>query len=96
MPSGGYFKVECPSGDHYGVFSKTGTMIIPLSREYTNIFFLDETGHVGYFSVEKNGKKGACDIDGKEIIAPRYESIIFTDEDGFEYKDSQGEWQSLG
>lgn len=95
-PSGGYFKVRCPSGNHYGAFSKTGTMIIPLSREYTSIYFRSEIGHVGYFCVEKNGKEGVCDIDGKEIIVPQYESILFTNRDGFEYKDSQGKWQSLG
>lgn len=95
LPSGGYFKVSCPSGDHYGAFSKTGTTIIPLSREYTFICFHGETGHVGYFGVKKNGKKGVCDVNGKEIIAPRYEDIIFISSE-FKYKDSQGNWQPLG
>lgn len=96
LPSGGYFKISCPSGDHDGAFSKTGTLIIPLSREYTSVYFINKPGHVGYFCVKKNGKEGVCDVDGKEIIVPQYESIIFTDKDGFKYKDSQGKWQSLG
>ena len=45
--------------------------------------------------VKKNDKEGACDITGKEIIAPQYESIIFSG-GVFKYKGSDGNWHELG
>ena len=53
FPSGGFFKIFCSSGDHEGIFSKTGTNLIPLSREYTSVVFHGATDHVGYFGVKK-------------------------------------------
>ena len=45
--------------------------------------------------VEKNGYEGACNFDGKEIIAPnRYKEIIYSCGE-FNYKDSDGNWISL-
>lgn len=90
FPSKGYFFVKKSSGQ--GIFTKTGKNIIPVSRGYSSITFLDEEGHVGYFSISKNGKEGACDIDGKEILAPQYNNIIFI-RDKFEFLDSQGKYQ---
>ena len=79
-----------------GVCRTNGDVLIPLSRGYSNITYIGKLLYVGYFQVEKNGKKGVCDRDGIEIIKPTYRSIIFKDHEGrFEYKDSQGNWIPL-
>lgn len=102
---GGYFVVYCPSRDfvedggtmYNGVFTKSGKNIIPLSREYTWICFhaINEHGG-GYFGVKKNGKEGICDIDGNEIIAPRYDNIFFVKRlSEFKYEEPKGNFQTL-
>ena len=45
--------------------------------------------------MSKNNKVGACDLTGKEIISPIYESLIYIPS-GFEYKNSEGNWIALG
>lgn len=35
-----------------------------------------------FFGITKNGKCGACDLTGKEIIAPIYENLAYFPEDG--------------
>lgn len=93
-----WYKIRSTNDYRYGAESANGETLIPMSRGYEFIMFSCVENHTGFFSVEKNGKNGVCDIDGKEIIAPRYEStIIFSSTtDGFEYKDANGKWQSLG
>ena len=79
-----------------GVKNNLGTEIIPLSRGYSNVCFHSETGHIGYFSVEKNKKKGACDITGKEIVPCSYNSIFYSSTDEvFKYQDSNGDFHEL-
>lgn len=86
----GNFEVECEGGCHEGILTKDGSWLIPLNREYEKIYFFD-----GYYEVEKDGYEGACDINGREIIAPnRYKSIIYSLNE-FEYKDNDGHWKSL-
>lgn len=88
----GNFRVECKGGCHQGILTKDGSWLIPLNREYDKIYYMDSDG---YYSVEKDGYEGACDIKGKEIIAPnRYKSIILVS-NKFEYKDNDGHWKSL-
>ena len=58
--------------------------LIPLSRGYEMIVFHHEDEHIGYFGVHKNGKEGACDLTGKEVLSCNYNSIIYLD--GFKYK----------
>ena len=65
--------------------------LIPLSRGYDFICFHKVNGHIGYFGVEKNGKEGACDLTGKEIISTSYESVYYAS-DGFNYTNSSGSY----
>ena len=88
-----WYKVR--QGDKYGAEDYLNHTLIPLSREYTSIYYHKEDGHKGYFSVKKNGKSGVCDLTGKEIIQPLYESLIYLSS-GFEYMNSAGEWIALG
>ena len=79
----------------YGAEDYLNRTLIPLGREYSYIYYREEEGHKGYFSVRKEDKYGACDLTGKEIVQPMYESLIYSSS-GFEYKNSAGEWIALG
>lgn len=72
-----------------GAQSASGATLIPLTRGYTYITYESKTAmHDGWFSVEKNSSmRGACDITGREIIAPgRYDWIEpQKDPDGYEH-----------
>lgn len=82
-------------GKKYGAEDYMNHKLIPLSRDYTSIYYRAEEGHKGYFRVSKDHKEGACDLTGKEIISPLYESLIYVS-NGFEYKNSEGNWIALG
>lgn len=69
--------------------------LIPLSRGYESVYFYDKEGHIGYFEVKKNGKEGVCDITGREIISPNYESVLYLS-DGFSYRNASGNYVSTG
>lgn len=72
-------------GDKEGAKSMGGVTFIPLSRGYTLICYHVTGG--GWFSVRKDGKSdGACDITGREIVAPgRYDDVHLYDHDAFPY-----------
>ena len=60
-----------------GVCDLMGNEIIPPSRGYNSVHqisiemkYYDRTREWIYYSVVKDGREGACDIDGKEIVAP--------------------------
>lgn len=59
-----------------GVQDINGNEIIPLNRGYTFIcyHYRREGETTGYFSFEKGDKEGACDVKGKEIIPPMYDT----------------------
>lgn len=82
-------------GKKYGTEDYLNHTLIPLSRNYTNVYYKAEEGHKGYFKVFKDNKEGACDLTGKEIVSPIYESLIYLS-GGFEYKNSEGNWTALG
>lgn len=91
----GFKWYQVRQGDKYGAEDYLNRTLIPLSREYTSIYYIQEEGHKGYFRIKKNGKYGACDLTGKEIAQPIYESLIYISS-GFEYKNSDGDWIALG
>lgn len=65
--------------------SKNGKTIIPKTRKYDAIRYHDKVNG-NYFEVSRNGKNGACDLSGKEIIAPeKYESVVFCRLNGGEF-----------
>lgn len=83
---------------YFGAYEKDGRCTISINRGYTSIHKLDETDGY-YYEVEKNGKIGACNVNGREIIAPQYESyslIYFDNDHVFKYKNSSGKYISTG
>lgn len=80
----------------YGAEDYNHNTLISLSRGYTLLYYSKETGKKGYFHVTKNGKDGACDLTGKEVIAPLYESAFYSTVDGFKYKTSTGSYVAVG
>lgn len=64
-----------------GACTKDGKYSIPVSRGYEYVRYVTEDdGSYPYFEVKRNGLEGACDISGKEIIAPIYENLLFYNE----------------
>lgn len=78
-----------------GAESVDGETLIPLSRQYTFICYHSKSGHKGYFRVGKGDKDGACDIYGREIIAPQYRKLYYLSK-GFSWEDSEGNDHYLG
>ena len=73
----GFKWYEVRQSKKYGAEDYLNRTLIPLDREYTSIYYHKEEGHKGYFSVKKGDKYGACDLTGKEIVQPIYESLIY-------------------
>ena len=92
----GYKWYKTSQDGKYGAEDYNHNTLIPLSRGYTSLWFKAETGHKGYFHVSKNGKDGACDLTGKEILEPIYESAFYSSVDGFNYKSSSGGFVAVG
>lgn len=66
-------------GEFNGAESKNGKVLIPTSRKYDDISYIDYgLGEPPFFRISKNGKKGICDLAGKEVIPPQYSTIIYT------------------
>lgn len=62
----------------YGLEDKDHKIIIPLNRGYTYVYY----SCYGMIEIEKNKKKGICDLAGKEIISPDRgydEAFVFVD-----------------
>lgn len=78
-----WYKLE--QNGKYGAQSMGGVTFIPLSRGYTSICYLTTNG--GWFCVKKNSNsEGACDITGREIVAPgKYDEVSYRNENGFGY-----------
>lgn len=47
---------------------------------------------MGYFSVEKDGKKGVCDVFGRQLIACTKDNIIYSTADEVFKYEKDGEW----
>lgn len=75
----GYQWYEISNDDYYGVKDKSGKILIPLERGYSDVTFIPNQVITGYFSVEKDDKEGACDLTGKELISPDrgYEDVTY-------------------
>ena len=76
----------------YGAKDEDGNVIIPISRGYTSIYYLNEEGYGGYFSVEKGGGEGVCDRYGKVLYAPTAKAEYICIDGVFKKKNSSGEW----
>ena len=66
---------------HKGAEDALGHVIIPLDRQYQYLHYFD-----GCFCFEKEGKKGVCDQNGKEVFPPKnYKYVYYHNDYGFEY-----------
>lgn len=96
----GYFTVWVGSSyenKSVGVYSKSGTNVIPTSRGYYEVYKMIEEDGIYYSVRKKDGKQGACDANGREIIAPQYESLFYLDDKhAFTYRNSSGEYIDTG
>ena len=88
----GFKWYETKQGEKRGAEDYNHNVLISLSRGYTFIVFHPLEGKTGYFGVQKDGKKGACDAFGEEVIAPLYENALYYKV--FRYKDSSGNLKS--
>lgn len=67
----------------YCCYTFEGALVIEKGRyDDINVFFAEKDNYPHekkwYFQVKKNGKVGACDLTGKEIVAPLYEKLIYS------------------
>ena len=81
--------------DSYGAEDQNHKTLIPLSRKYAMVIFMEVENHVGYFEVWKGDDKGVCDLAGREIIPPIHHFVTY-DEDGFKSQSSSGDYKALG
>lgn len=78
----GYQWYEISNGDYCGAKDKSGKILIPIERGYSDVTFIPEKTITGYFSVEKDDFEGACDLTGKELISPDrgYDDVTYIHE----------------
>ena len=84
--SDGFKWYELRQDGYCGAQSIDGTILIPLSRKYTWIYY-DDT-HGGSFAIRKNNSstyEGCCDKNGREIIAVErgYNEVYYDGDDGY-------------
>ena len=81
----------------FGAESIDGKTLIPLSRNYTDIYYWGrKDGKKGYFECMIGENEGICTIDGTEIISPKYIDIIFSERAGFRVKKKKnGNFEAL-
>lgn len=61
-----------------GVQSPNGETLIPLSNNYDYICYSTSLKGGGWFCVGRNGKRGCCNKEGREIVAPnKYDSLTY-------------------
>ncbi len=86
--------VEVKKSDKVGIYDVAAQKeLIPLGR-YESIY-MNNAGGILFFEVKKGDKEGICLKDGREVIPPRYESILYSSGQ-FCYKASNGSWYDLG
>ena len=76
------------SSKYLGVMDSNDKIIIPVERNYTYIGYRAVKGRKGYYVVEnEKDKKGICNYEGREVIAPAYDYISFNEyENCFNYE----------
>ncbi|MDO5343046.1 MAG: WG repeat-containing protein [Bacteroidia bacterium] len=84
--SDGFRWYELRQDGYYGAQSINGTTLIPLSRKYTDMYYV--TTHGGWFCFRKNNSstyEGCCDKNGREVIGVerRYNKVYYWKDDGY-------------
>lgn len=83
----GFFEVK--RGEYEGICNLQGREIIPTTM-FTSVSHINLTDKPHWFSVKKDGKEGAYDETGKMLVPPQYSDLYYDKEEGFWYKDEQG------
>ena len=70
-----------------GVADKKGNTLIPTDRKYNTIYYIHLEGNDrGYFRVDNDNGTGVCNLQGIEIISPKYDVVTyFINDDGYKY-----------
>lgn len=93
-------RIKATQNEYTGVFSMSGAPIVPMGK-YHDVYMIDSVKHkpMKFYRVYYKDKVGACDENGKEIIAPdTYSSLnIWTSKDivDADYKVSRGDFHGL-
>lgn len=78
-----------------GFYSKKGIEVISPTKYDEAYLSGGEDGEPLWFHVKKKDKYGACDINGNEIVKPKYYGLLYNS-DGFEGKKSKdGKYETL-
>ena len=85
-----YGVFHADKGDWKGLYSKTGEEIISPYRAYNMIYVYSD-----YIGVEKEGKYGACDLAGKEIVEPICKGQVLFRNGRLFYEDANGQEQYI-
>lgn len=67
------------------IYNHKKELIIPESRGYNLITFMSDSEYGGFYKVEKNSLYGICDLNGKEIVSPKYRYLLTSDEGFYFY-----------
>ena len=81
----GFFEVE--QGDYKGICDLNGNEII-IPGKYTSISHNNYENEPQWFSVEKDGKEGAYDMYGRELVPALYSDLYYDNEEGFYYENN--------
>lgn len=81
----GFFEVK--QGDYEGICDLNGHEIIAPNK-YTSISHVNYENEPQWFSVEKDGKEGAYNMYGRELVPALYSDLYYDNEEGFYYENN--------
>lgn len=81
----GFFEVK--QGDYEGICDLNGHEIIAPNK-YTSIYHINHENKPQWFSVEKDGKEGAYNMYGRELVPALYSDLYYDNEEGFYCKNN--------
>lgn len=81
----GFFEVK--QGDYEGICDLNGHEIIAPNK-YTSISHINYENEPQWFSVEKDGKEGAYNMYGRELVPALYSDLYYDNEEGFYCKNN--------
>lgn len=81
----GFFEVK--QGDYEGICDLNGHEIIAPNK-YTSISHINYENEPQWFSVEKDGKEGAYNMYGRELVPALYSDLYYDNEEGFYYENN--------
>jgi len=86
-----FFRVK--KGNSVTFCDLKGRPMIPIERGYTDVIYQILEGYK-YFQVMKGDKSGACDLSGKEILAPVYHLVIYSNDNFVVQRTEDGPYEN--